>query len=233
MENEFQRRLAKADDMARKYFENGPDSVVCGGKTGIDAVQEYYHKVHDVVADPDSEEALKLWLHHSDFDFKTGLQMVEQKLKEESKPLPVSKVYYEKDIVGFSFYVLNKAIENFHGDNKSVLIKRREEYFAIADGKLKGYVSIKKAGCYIATSVFGSYDCPPVWTLRRYRDNGLSRNAMGQILIQVYYSLGPACVKWFGNMKLFNFFFRLMLTALVKKLRNKGYESTPYTDISA
>ncbi len=25
-------------------------------------------------------------------------------------------------------------------------------------------------GCYIATCVYGSYDCPQVWTLRRFRD---------------------------------------------------------------
>ena len=28
----------------------------------------------------------------------------------------------------------------------------------------------KKQGCYIATCVYGSYDCPQVWILRRYRD---------------------------------------------------------------
>ena len=24
--------------------------------------------------------------------------------------------------------------------------------------------------CYVATAVYGSYDCPEVWTLRRFRD---------------------------------------------------------------
>lgn len=28
----------------------------------------------------------------------------------------------------------------------------------------------KSKACYIATSVYGSYDCPEVWTLRRFRD---------------------------------------------------------------
>ena len=31
-----------------------------------------------------------------------------------------------------------------------------------------------KAGCYVATSVYGSYDCPEVWTLRRFRDEVLA-----------------------------------------------------------
>lgn len=26
-------------------------------------------------------------------------------------------------------------------------------------------------GCYIATCVYGSYDCPQVWILRRFRDD--------------------------------------------------------------
>ena len=29
-------------------------------------------------------------------------------------------------------------------------------------------------GCYVATAVYGSYDCPQVWTLRRYRDDTLA-----------------------------------------------------------
>ena len=35
---------------------------------------------------------------------------------------------------------------------------------------------VKKGGCYVATAVYGSYDCPQVWTLRRVRD-GLARLA--------------------------------------------------------
>ena len=29
----------------------------------------------------------------------------------------------------------------------------------------------KNNGCYVATCVYGSYDCPEVWVLRRFRDN--------------------------------------------------------------
>ena len=35
------------------------------------------------------------------------------------------------------------------------------------------YVQTQKRGCYVATAVYGSYDCPEVWTLRRYRDDTL------------------------------------------------------------
>ena len=30
-------------------------------------------------------------------------------------------------------------------------------------------------GCYVATAVYGSYDCPEIWTLRRFRDKVLAR----------------------------------------------------------
>ena len=35
--------------------------------------------------------------------------------------------------------------------------------------------SRKKQGCYVATCVYGSYDCPEVWILRRFRDESLER----------------------------------------------------------
>ncbi|HIZ10458.1 MAG TPA: leucine-rich repeat protein, partial [Candidatus Borkfalkia avicola] len=43
----------------------------------------------------------------------------------------------------------------------------------------------KKGGCYIATAVYGSYDCPQVWTLRRYRDFSLSRTAPGRLFVKL------------------------------------------------
>lgn len=39
-------------------------------------------------------------------------------------------------------------------------------------------------GCYIATAVYGSYDCPEVWTLRRFRDNFLAENWLGRMFIR-------------------------------------------------
>lgn len=35
-------------------------------------------------------------------------------------------------------------------------------------------------GCYVATCVYGSYDCPQVWTLRRFRDNTLAETMLGR-----------------------------------------------------
>ena len=44
-----------------------------------------------------------------------------------------------------------------------------------------------KGGCYVATAVYGSYDCPEVWTLRRYRDYSLAETWYGRAFIKLYY----------------------------------------------
>lgn len=85
-------------------------------------------------------------------------------------------------------------------------------------------------GCYIATSVYGSYDCPEVWTLRRFRDFNLSETLMGRGFIRIYYSLSPIIVRIFGREKWFSFLSRLILDRIVIILNQKGYSSDPYTD---
>ena len=54
-------------------------------------------------------------------------------------------------------------------------------------------------GCYIATAVYGSYDCPQVWTLRRFRDHTLAASWYGRTFLHAYYAVSPTLVKWFGR----------------------------------
>lgn len=86
------------------------------------------------------------------------------------------------------------------------------------------------AGCYVATAVYGSYDCPQVWTLRRYRDNDLAATWYGRAFIHTYYAISPTLVKWFGHTDWFKNMWRGKLDRMVKNLQDKGYESTPYED---
>ncbi len=51
------------------------------------------------------------------------------------------------------------------------------------------------SGCYIATAVYGSYTCREVFTLRRYRDDYLSKHLWGRAFIRVYYALSPTLAK--------------------------------------
>ena len=85
-------------------------------------------------------------------------------------------------------------------------------------------------GCYVATAVYGSYDCPEVWTLRRFRDNVLAETWYGRLFIRLYYAISPTAVKLFGDTQIFQDFFRARLDTLVSELQADGVESTPYED---
>lgn len=87
-----------------------------------------------------------------------------------------------------------------------------------------------KKGCYIATAVYGSYDCPEVWTLRRYRDSALSASWYGRGFIRLYYAVSPLLVKWFGQKTWFCTFWKSRLDRMVRRLRSRGMEDIPYSD---
>lgn len=84
--------------------------------------------------------------------------------------------------------------------------------------------------CYVATCIYGSYDCPEVWTLRRYRDNTLGATWYGRAFIRAYYAISPTLVKWFGKTKWFKKMWKGTLDRMVKNLQDKGIENTPYED---
>lgn len=85
-------------------------------------------------------------------------------------------------------------------------------------------------GCYVATAVYGSYDCPQVWTLRRFRDYILAETWYGRAFIHTYYAISPTLVKWFGKTEWFKKMWQGKLDRLVAKLQSEGVESTPYED---
>lgn len=86
------------------------------------------------------------------------------------------------------------------------------------------------AGCYVATAVYGSYDCPQVWTLRRFRDYTLAETWYGRAFIRIYYAISPTLVKWFGNTEWFKKLWKGKLDRMVVNLNVVGVEDTPYED---
>lgn len=88
----------------------------------------------------------------------------------------------------------------------------------------------QQAGCYVATAVYGSYDCPEVWTLRRFRDFTLAETWYGRTFIHTYYAISPTLVKLFGQTKWFKKLWKEPLDRLVDKLQSEGFENTPYND---
>lgn len=90
--------------------------------------------------------------------------------------------------------------------------------------------SESNGGCYIATCVYGSYNCPEVWTLRRFRDYTLNKTWQGRLFIKCYYAISPTIVKWFGNTDWFKTFVKKKLDKMVSALNRKGIENTSYID---
>lgn len=93
-----------------------------------------------------------------------------------------------------------------------------------------GTTSNKSDGCYIATAVYGSYDCPQVWTLRRFRDYKLKKSPFGRSFIKAYYFISPKLVKHCGHNNLFINFWRKYLDKKIIKLNNRGYSQDRYID---
>lgn len=106
------------------------------------------------------------------------------------------------------------------------LINENNAYFQNQTQNVK-----KKSGCYIATCVYGSYTCPQVWTLRRYRDNCLSKHWFGRLFIHTYYLISPAVVKILGRFNWFTNLCRRKLDKMVKNLNDKGVANSPYNDV--
>ena len=88
----------------------------------------------------------------------------------------------------------------------------------------------KKKGCYVATAVYDSYNCPEVWALRRFRDYTLDETWYGRAFIKMYYAISPSMVHLCGDTKIFKSLWRKPLDRLVEKLIASGVQDTPYID---
>ena len=96
-------------------------------------------------------------------------------------------------------------------------ILRKAGYFSSSSSS----DSSSSEGCYIATCVYGSYDCPEVWTLRYFRDKTLAKSCYGKVFIRVYYALSPHLVKMFGRKKWFVNTWRLVLDNIIDEIRKR------------
>lgn len=130
----------------------------------------------------------------------------------------------------WQMYLFNSTKSAFLAELKRIYERHNDEYDYLKSLRNSLMPKKKSGACYIATCVYGSYDCPQVWTLRRYRDNILSKNFFGRVFIRIYYSVSPTIVKYFGKTDFFQRFWRSRLDILIKKLNNKGITNTPYSD---
>ena len=121
-----------------------------------------------------------------------------------------SKNAYNTDIVA-----MHEEIKKIHPDHEVPVFETIQE---------------SSGGCYVATAVYGSYDCPQVWTLRRFRDYTLAETWYGRAFIRTYYAISPTLVKWFGHTEWFKKMWKGRLDRMVANLNADGVEDTPYVD---
>ena len=117
------------------------------------------------------------------------------------------------------------VVNNFQSMKPTILERIREQ-----DPEYEDPDPTKKGGCYIATAIYGSYDCPPVWTLRRYRDSVLAASWYGRVFIRVYYGVSPTLVRLFGKTRWFKNIWKSVLNHMVDCLQEQGFDSTLYKD---
>lgn len=86
---------------------------------------------------------------------------------------------------------------------------------------LGGYSHSTSEGCYIATCVYGDYDCAEVMILRKFRDEILRRNCFGRLFVKLYYAVSPTVVKMFGDKTFFRVFGKAVLDNIIEKISEK------------
>lgn len=143
----------------------------------------------------------------------------------------VSLWVFKNGAIAFSNSGSNITWASVCSNNVNAAVVRDKIISTIADNKINHKTAPKKDdGCYIATAVYGSYDCPQVWTLRRFRDTVLKQNVFGKAFVKIYYKTSPTLVKAFGNYKWFNSLWMNILDKFVCQLKRKGYSDKPYQD---
>lgn len=148
-------------------------------------------------------------------------------VKDGEKSFAVGNLMYISDLTDMIVFNDLKD-EMYYGE---VLKNKSTQFTEDFINEISGFnKTSKKSGCYIATCVYGSYDCPQVWTLRRFRDYTLDTTWYGRVFIKMYYTISPSLVKWFGNTNWFKRFFQAGLDKMISRLNSKGVGNTFYRD---
>ncbi len=75
-----------------------------------------------------------------------------------------------------------------------------------------------KSGCYIATAVYGSYECDEVFALRKFRDETLSKTIFGRAFIKIYYKISPSLAKCLPYDSKVSIFIRRILDKFISRI---------------
>lgn len=179
--------------------------------------------------------------HYKDIDIQIRHNYVQEYMNNAFASF--NTIYYLGDLLEINFkdkklvsdwgtLAWKSAIDS-HNDVINLLQDKEtnKNRITLYENKIKQYDTSYKApevptssssGCYVATAVYGSYNCPQVLVLRCYRDDVLSRTWYGKAFIQSYYAISPTIVKWFGNTNWFNYIFRNILDKFIENLKTSN-----------
>ena len=108
---------------------------------------------------------------------------------------------------------------------KACAKKRGYRLKFIGKGTLLDGYSLEReteGGCFVATVCYGSYECPEVLVLQRFRDDVLLSRSCGKIVVALYYRLSPSLAAWLRRRPaLAGIVRRAVLDRLVHRLRRK------------
>lgn len=216
LNDEYENKMAAAKSMEDIYFRVGTTTVTHSGAYGYDAMNKYYG---------DAERAGGVtrgdyWLSLARFRFNAAIKSV----KDQSMTFSNREAYINMYAV-----FMDNAVKYSSPEDKAPIEQEKNQNIQILREELKKVNEIK-AGCYIATAVYHSYDCPQVWVLRRFRDQYLEKSLRGRMLIKIYYAISPKIVKIFGTKRFFSKILKPFLDKLVSSLQLKGVKETPYND---
>ncbi len=148
----------------------------------------------------------------------------------EDQRVPQSTINLQDDVERL---LQQSKLDPEHAKKYAQRVLEIDPYNEEAKRILYAYTELPKknsGGCYIATAVYGSYDCQQVWTLRRFRDYTLAKTWYGRVFIHTYYNISPSIVRWFGKKEWFINLWKPMLDKMVSELNDKGVSNTPYQD---
>ncbi|MBQ3264300.1 MAG: hypothetical protein IJH07_00850 [Ruminococcus sp.] len=130
-----------------------------------------------------------------------------------------------------SYILPSSDLSIFNNDIRIVLNKTNGRNSLSGESSNTSSTSNSSGGCYVATCVYGSYDCPQVWALRRYRDYYLAPKKFGRLFIRLYYAISPTLVRWFGKKEWFRRIWKNKLDKRIEILKQNGVKDSPYQDI--
>jgi len=232
--------LEKAFADYNKFIELDPDDPEGYFKRGVIKLQfDDTQNKRDAISD--FTKVIKLTPDRQKAYLNRGLAYASENLKDFEKALADYNMSIKLDPNDPQGYAQRAGTNSMLGNTQEA-INDYEKYLKLdpncpshdlqlikdALKELKGGKTSK--GCYVATCAYGSYDCPEVWTLRRFRDDNLSKLWFGKLFIRIYYAISPKIVELFGNQKWFNKICKPVIDKLVITLQNNGVENTPYCD---